>query len=250
MYPLEHHASTSSEWLDWSSAGAHKQDRRVSVTVQFQDRLEPVDVRMLGADSPSLVASLAVADYAALEPGPAVTLRLVRTVENLLLQYNDQSGQHLPLHVGRTRREQQWLNDGGADPGPGASTPMRIHSPKPMPATQFWAVLDQLLSSSEDANALTWRQADSFTAYLRHLLTALATDQHHEQAVAAGVAARREADMLVAVVRQLAHTSPRQGECERSYEAMQKRARRALQEIAAAAGAPVAAPPLVASARG
>ena len=72
----------------------------------------------------------------------------------------------------------------------------------------------------------------------------------HEQAVAAGVAARREADMLVAVVRQLAHTSPRQGECERSYEAMQKRARRALQEIAAAAGAPVTAPPLVASARG
>lgn len=79
MYPLEHHASTSSEWLDWSSAGAHKQDRRVSVTVQFLDRLEPVEVRMLGADSPSLVASLAIADYAVLEPGPAVTLRLVRS---------------------------------------------------------------------------------------------------------------------------------------------------------------------------
>lgn len=56
----------------------------------------------------------------------------------------------------------------------------------------------------------------------------------HEQALAAVVAARREADILGAVVRQLAHTSPRRGECERSYEAMRKRARRALLEIAAA----------------
>jgi hypothetical protein len=56
----------------------------------------------------------------------------------------------------------------------------------------------------------------------------------HEQALATAVAARREADILGAVVRQLAHTSPRQGECERSYEALQKRARRALLEIAAA----------------
>ena len=56
----------------------------------------------------------------------------------------------------------------------------------------------------------------------------------HEQALAAAVAARREADILGVVVRQLAHTSPRQGECERSYEALQKRARCALLEIAAA----------------
>jgi hypothetical protein len=71
----------------------------------------------------------------------------------------------------------------------------------------------------------------------------------HEQALAAAVAARREVDILGAVVRQLAHTSPREGECERSYEALQKRARRALLEIAAAAGAPVIAPSLVAPTR-
>jgi hypothetical protein len=69
----------------------------------------------------------------------------------------------------------------------------------------------------------------------------------HERALATAAAARREADILGAVVRQLAHTSPRPGECERSYEAMQKLARRALLEIAAAAGAPVTAPSLVAS---
>ena len=62
----------------------------------------------------------------------------------------------------------------------------------------------------------------------------------HEQALVAAHAVRREADILGALVRQLAHTSPHQGEWERSYKAMQQCARRALREIAGEARAPTA----------
>jgi hypothetical protein len=54
----------------------------------------------------------------------------------------------------------------------------------------------------------------------------------HEEALVAARAARREADILGALVRRLAHTSPRQGEWERSYKALQQCARRAFREIA------------------
>jgi hypothetical protein len=50
----------------------------------------------------------------------------------------------------------------------------------------------------------------------------------HEQVVAQEAAARRQADALLALVRQLACTTPRQGEWERSYRALQDQARRAL----------------------
>jgi hypothetical protein len=51
----------------------------------------------------------------------------------------------------------------------------------------------------------------------------------HEQAIAQATAgARRRADALEALVRQLALTTPREGEWERSYRALQDQARRAL----------------------
>ena len=59
----------------------------------------------------------------------------------------------------------------------------------------------------------------------------------HEQAiaeVAAQVAAeaRRRTEALVALARQLAFTTPREGEWERSYRAMQDQARRTLSALA------------------
>lgn len=50
----------------------------------------------------------------------------------------------------------------------------------------------------------------------------------YEEAVAQAAAARRRADALEAVVRQLAITTPRNGEWERSYRALQEQARHAL----------------------
>ena len=51
----------------------------------------------------------------------------------------------------------------------------------------------------------------------------------HEAALARE---RQRADALESVVRQLARTSPRQGEFERSYRALQELARRALSSLA------------------
>ena len=50
----------------------------------------------------------------------------------------------------------------------------------------------------------------------------------HDQVVAKAAAARRQADALLALVRQLACTTPRQGEWERSYRALQDQARNTL----------------------
>ena len=49
----------------------------------------------------------------------------------------------------------------------------------------------------------------------------------YEQVVAQAAATRRRADALEALVRQLAVTTPRAGEWERSYRALQEQARRA-----------------------
>jgi hypothetical protein len=42
---------------------------------------------------------------------------------------------------------------------------------------------------------------------------------------------RREAEALAVLVRQIAHTTPREGEWEHTYRALQSRARRALEQL-------------------
>jgi len=58
--------------------------------------------------------------------------------------------------------------------------------------------------------------------------TDLVYASEHEQALAQAAAARKRADALEALVRQLARTTPRDGEWERSYRALQEQARRVL----------------------
>ncbi len=53
----------------------------------------------------------------------------------------------------------------------------------------------------------------------------------HEAALTAASAARREADIFGMLARRLVHTSPRPGEWERCYKAMQEHAHRALREV-------------------
>jgi len=50
----------------------------------------------------------------------------------------------------------------------------------------------------------------------------------HEQALSEASAAAHRADVLERIVRQLAHSTPRQGEWERSYRALQEQAQNAL----------------------
>jgi hypothetical protein len=53
----------------------------------------------------------------------------------------------------------------------------------------------------------------------------------HDDVLAQLTLARRRTEALAALVRQLAHTTPREGECERTYRALQARARQALQAL-------------------
>ena len=53
----------------------------------------------------------------------------------------------------------------------------------------------------------------------------------HEKVLAQLALARRQTDALAALVRQLAHTTPRGGQWERTYRALQERARHALEAL-------------------
>jgi len=55
----------------------------------------------------------------------------------------------------------------------------------------------------------------------------------HEAVLAQLERSRRQAEALAEVVRQIAHTMPRAGQCERTWRALQARARRALEALAA-----------------
>ena len=52
----------------------------------------------------------------------------------------------------------------------------------------------------------------------------------HDAVLAQLAASRQRTENLAALVRQIAHTTPREGECERTWRALQVRAREALQE--------------------
>lgn len=54
----------------------------------------------------------------------------------------------------------------------------------------------------------------------------------HDEVLAQLALARRHADALAALVRQLAYTTPRGSEWERTYRALQTRARRTLEALA------------------
>jgi hypothetical protein len=56
---------------------------------------------------------------------------------------------------------------------------------------------------------------------------------NYDEALAQLARARAEAKALAALVRQLAVTTPREGECERTYRALQERAREALRALGA-----------------
>lgn len=53
----------------------------------------------------------------------------------------------------------------------------------------------------------------------------------HDAALVQLAAARSEAEVLKVLVRQIAHTKPRPGECERTWDALQARARQALEAV-------------------
>lgn len=55
----------------------------------------------------------------------------------------------------------------------------------------------------------------------------------HDEAIAQAALIRRHAEVLEAFVRQLARTTPHEGQWERSYRALQKQARRTLAALAA-----------------
>jgi hypothetical protein len=58
----------------------------------------------------------------------------------------------------------------------------------------------------------------------------------HDETLAELARVRGEMQALTVLIRQLAHTTPREGEWERTYRALQARARRALESLGVSGG--------------
>jgi hypothetical protein len=131
----------------------------------------------------SLDVSLSAADYEHLAPGPEVTLRFIQTLEQVLTAAADKVGSPPPAHLGRSKRELEWMNCGGTDPGPGTLAPFRVRKPPgPMPSTRFWSVITRTTDDGSGAFGLGWDQADRFTARMRLLTATLDTAAHRDAA--------------------------------------------------------------------
>lgn len=134
----------------------------------------------------SLDVSLSAKDYEGLIPGPEVTLRFIRTLEQVLVGVVSKVDSPPPTNLGVSKRESEWLEEGGRDPGPGARTPVRVRKPPgPMPEQRFWSVIAKTTDARSGAFRLGWEQADRFTARMRLLVAELDSPRHREAAESA-----------------------------------------------------------------
>jgi hypothetical protein len=171
-------ADRDERWLYWAGSA----NRTLSVTAAVLDKSSPVELRPDGRFW-SLSLSLSAADYADLTPGPEVSLRFVQTLEQALAAFSSKVDDPPPTHLGRSRRELEWLDQGGIDPGPGVPTTARVRKPPgPMPESRFWSVVARTTDDRSGAFRLGWEQANRFTARMRVLVSALDHPEHRTAA--------------------------------------------------------------------
>lgn len=166
------------EWLQWQEP----MNRRLSVEVTVLDKLVPAklhpDRRLWSLD-----ISISAHDYEHLTPGPEVTLRFMHTLEQVLVAIAAKVEEPPPTHLGRSKRELEWLDQGGTDPGTGTATPVRVRKPPaPMPEQRFWTMIARTTDDRSGAFRLGWEQADRFTARMRLLTSTLDSPAHREAA--------------------------------------------------------------------
>lgn len=171
-------ADRDEQWLSWAGST----NRTLSVTATVLDKSSPVELRPEGRIW-SLSLSLSAADYADLTPGPEVSLRFVQTLEQALAAVSPKVDDPPPAHLGRSRHELEWLDQGGIDPGPGMPTAARVRKPPgPMPEPRFWSVIAHTTDDRSGAFRLGWEQANRFTARMRVLVSALDHPEHRAAA--------------------------------------------------------------------
>jgi hypothetical protein len=175
---VQQFAANDEQWVSWGRSS----DRILSVTATVLDKLSPVELRTEGRVW-SVSLSLSAVDYADLTPGPEVSLRFVHTLEQALAAISPKVDDPPPTHLGRSRRELEWLDRGGVDPGPGVATTARVRKPPgPMPESRFWSVIARTTDNRSGAFQLSWEQANRFTARMRVLVSALDRPEHRASA--------------------------------------------------------------------
>lgn len=169
--------SKDDRWLQWV---AGSQGRWLSIRARVLDKLEPA-VLHTNPRLWSLDISLSADDYKDIGAGLQVGLRFVETIEQVLADIATKVDTPPPTQLGRTKRELEWLDQGGLEPGPGACTPLRVRRPPgPMPEARFWTLIARTVDDRSGAFRLGWEQADRFKARMRLLSAALDQPAHLE----------------------------------------------------------------------
>ncbi|WP_460627048.1 DUF4240 domain-containing protein [Intrasporangium mesophilum] len=171
-------ADNDAEWSRWTSSAK----AWLSIQATFFDRPRPT---VLHPESLawSLEVSLDARDYEALAPGVEVGLRFIQTLEQVLVEIAGKVQTPPPTHLGRSRRELEWLAQGPVEPGPGSFGEVRVRKPAgPMPEGRFWSLIDSTLDERSGVFRLGWQQADRFTARMRLMIQTLDTPAHRASA--------------------------------------------------------------------
>ncbi|GAA2159595.1 DUF4240 domain-containing protein [Pedococcus bigeumensis] len=167
-------------WQQWSQPVG----RWLSIAATVLDKLQPA-VLQPEQRIWTLHISLSAQDYEDLSPGPEVGLRFIATIEQVLADLASKLETPPPTRLTRTKRELEWLGQGGIDPGPGARTSVRVRRPpRPMPEPRFWTLIAGTVDDRSGAFRLSWHQADRFAARMRLLCATLDTPAHREAAQA------------------------------------------------------------------
>lgn len=170
---INQHAGEDEGWAVWSG----RRNRRFQLGVFLSGKPGPSS---LSFDHDSWYGDLNLdADhFCELPVGPQIGLRLVAIVEAVLEVFSRAVGDDPPTSLRRTKRELEWLADGGTDPGPGTLPPLRVRRPSPMPVERFWELVSATVDERTGAFLLPWKEADKFTARMRLLIEDLDSADH------------------------------------------------------------------------
>ena len=177
---ITEHARQDERWIVW----AGRRNRRFQLDVFLPEKPASSSLKLDG-DWWYADLNLGADHFSELPVGPQVGLRLVATIEAVLNDLSHTVNDHPPTSLRRTKREVEWLADGGVDPGPGTVPQLRVRRIQPMPVERFWDLIAATVDDETGAFLLSWREADKFTGRMRLLIEDLDSTEHMAAAVSA-----------------------------------------------------------------
>ncbi|NHN55275.1 DUF4240 domain-containing protein [Calidifontibacter sp. DB0510] len=171
---ITEHSRLDDGWTVW----AGRRNRRLQLDVFLSEKPASSGLKLDG-DWWYADLNLGADHFSELPVGPQVGLRLVSTIEAVLVALSHTVDDPPPTALKRTKREIEWLAAGGVDPGPGAVPQLRVHRARcAMSVERFWGLIAATSDNETGALLLSSEEADKFTARMRLLVDDLDSSDH------------------------------------------------------------------------